>query len=385
MATAPEVLAIEQLHQAAQARIGIAAAYLALAEWEGVNALNADGTSATWLAASVRIITAARKMSRRLAIAYYQLSRALESGSTLGAPINSPATDVTLGQLRKSFREYALDAAALPSPRTLSSDPDIRWFEQQLRERDIPEARTPGRLIRLEDAEVDPLVQNLLDVEGSNSTDSISIDEFEWELEMTFDEVDDAFRDLLREQAVERSTDKTKALRSSNELTPDQALRQIEQSHDAAGSIGSGTVDALGMEGGRRAIDKAIRVDKRIKLVARGTSGDPCAFCAMLASRGFVYTGSTSGVGDTISEDGTLTIEGTLSQDIKMYHVNCHCFPIVRFINTSDTLPPLNAYFQEKWYEVTDGYSGHAATKAFRRWIYAARKANPTAPHSAFI
>ena len=121
------------------------------------------------------------------------------------------------------------------------------------------------------------------------------------------------------------------------------------------------------------AIDKAIRTDRRIKLVARGTGPDPCAFCAMLASRGFVYTGKSSGVGD--SEDGSV------GEEIEKFHVNCHCYPIVRFVNTSDTLPPLNAYFQEKWYEVTANYSGHDAAKAFRRWIYAQRKANPTSPH----
>jgi hypothetical protein len=370
MATAPETLALERVHQAAQARLGIAAAFMALAEWENVHALkNEDDAAATaWLVVSLRILTAVQKMSRELAISYYQLNRALETGRTLGAPINSPETDVTLGQLRKTFRNYALDVAALPSPHTLSSDPDIRWFEEQLKERDMPDA--PNRLVRLEDAQVDPLIQNLLDVEGSNNSEPVTIDKFTWEPPMTFEQVDEEFRDLLRKQAIERSVDKTKALRSSTELTPGQALRQIEESHAAAGSIGSGTVDALGMEGGRQAIDTAIRKDKRIKLVARGTGPDPCAFCAMLASRGFVYTGTTSGVGD-----------GTEGEEIKKFHVNCHCYPIVRFVNTSDTLPPINAYFQEKWYEVTANYSGHDAVKAWRRWIYAQRKANPLNPH----
>lgn len=369
MATTNEVLALERLHQAAQARLGIAAAYLALSAWDSVHANKADQTSAAWLLTSLRIITAVRKMSRQLAISYYQLARGLETGSTLGEPPGSTG-DVTLGDLRKTFRNTALDIASLPSPRKLSSDPDIRWFEEQLNERDIPEASTPGRLIRLEDAEVDPLIQELLDVEGSNNSDPIKIDKFEWEPDMTFDEVEEEFRDLLRKQAVERSTDKVEALRSSTELSPDQVLTQIEQSHAAAGSIGSGTVDALGMEGGRQAIDKAIQTDKRIKLVARGTSADPCAFCAMLASRGFVFSGETSGVGD-----------GTEGEQIKKFHVNCHCYPIVRFVNTSDTLPPLNVYFREKWYEVTAGRHGQDAVKAFRRWIYAQRKANPLNPH----
>ena len=176
----------------------------------------------------------------------------------------------------------------------------------------------------------------------------------------------------MNDQALERST----RLRGRDtELSPDQVLTQIEDSHAAAGSIGSGTVDALGMEGGRQAIDKAIRTDRRVKLVARGTGPDPCAFCAMLASRGFTYTGETSGVGD--SDDGSV------GEEIKKFHINCHCYPIVRFVNVSSTLPALNLYFREKWYEVTDNYTGHGKAKAFRRWIYAQRKANPDAPHGA--
>jgi len=221
---------------------------------------------------------------------------------------------------------------------------------------------------------VDPLVQKLLDVvEDSPDTEPVTIDEFEWEEELSLEEVDDLFRVLLRKQAVERSADKAKALRSSTTLSPDQVLTQIEESHAAAGSIGSGTVDALGMEGGREAIDKAIQTDRRVKLVARGTGPDPCAFCAMLASRGFVYTADTAGVGD--ANDG--------AEEIKKYHVNCHCFAIVRFVNVSSTLPALSLYFREKWYEVTAGYSGHDAVKAFRRWIYAQRKADPANPHGA--
>jgi Flp pilus assembly secretin CpaC len=122
---AAEVAAVEQLHQAAQARLGIAAAYLALSEWKSVNANNPDETSQTWILVSIRIIVAVRKLSRQLAINYYQLVRGLETGSTLGAPANSTG-NVTLGDLRKNFRDMALDVAALPSPRTVSDDPDIR-------------------------------------------------------------------------------------------------------------------------------------------------------------------------------------------------------------------------------------------------------------------
>ena len=366
-----EIAAVEQLHQAAQARLGIAAAYLALAEWQSVHALKPNETSLAWILVSIRIITAVRKLSRQLAVNYYQLVRGLETGSTLGAPENSTG-NVTLGDLRKNFRDLALDVAALPSPLSPSDDPDIRWFEEELKSRDLPEATTPGRLIRLADAEVDPLIQDLLDVEDSSTnSEPVTIDEFDWEEAMTLDEVDEEFRALLRKQARDAEA-KVRALRSSTELSPDQVLTQIEQSHAAAGSVGSGTVDAIGMEGGRQVIDTALKSDRKVKMIARGTSGDPCAFCAMLASRGFVFVGATSGVG--ASEDFTV------SQDIKKYHVNCHCFPLVKFTTTS-ALPQLNRYFKQQWPIVTEGNFGLDALNAWRRWIYAKRKLNPDNPH----
>jgi hypothetical protein len=371
---AAEVAAVEQLHQAAQARLGIAAAYLALAEWRSVNPNNPDETSQAWLLVSIRIIVAVRKLSRQLAINYYQLVRGLETGSTLGAPENSTG-NVTLGDLRKNFRDTALDVAALPSSRTVSDDPDIRWFEEQLKSVDLPDkAPPPPRSIRLEDAEVDPLIQDLLDVEGSDSSAPVTIDEFDWEDAMTRDEIDEEYRALLRKHARDAAA-KARALRSSTELSPDQVITQIEKSHEASGSNGSGTVDAAGMEGGRQVIDTALSRDRKVKMIARGTSGDPCAFCAMLASRGFVFVGASSGVG--ANEDFTV------SQDVKAYHKHCHCFPIVKFTTTSQ-LPELNKYFKKQWPIVTEGHSGLDALNAWRRWIYAQRKANPDSPFGAY-
>lgn len=365
MATASEVLALEELHQATQARLGLLAAYLSLAEWETVSALDATATAASWLAGSLRVIAAIRKMSRQLAISYYQLSRALETGRTLGVPEGSTG-DVTLGELRKNFRDNVLDIASLPSTRTTSDDPDIRWFEESLRAQDDRDAEN-SRSIRIAEVRVDPLIQNLMDVEGTDDSTPVQIDRYEWPEAMPFEEVERVYRSLLRKQAVDHSTDAAKKIRADEELTPDLAFTQIEVAHAAAGSIGSGTVDAAGMEGGREVVNQAIRRDRLVKAVARGTSTDPCAFCAMLASRGFVYKSEkTAYVGD----------------DVEKVHINCHCFPIVRWTRETE-LPEMNAYFQEKWPEVTAGYSGQDAVKAWRRWIYAQRKANPSAPHGA--
>jgi hypothetical protein len=365
MATEPEVLAVEKLHQAAQARLGFAAAFLSLAEWQAVAPLNPAGTAASWLTFSLKTIVAIRILSRKLAVQHYQLIRALETGRTLGVPEGFPATtgSTTLGQLRSNFRATALDIASLPSSRNRSDDPDIRWFEEHLAS--IPPDALPGK-IHLDDIEVDPLIQDLLDVEGSGDATAVPIDKYKWPEDMSLPQVDRAYRDLLRKQTTD-AAGKVDDLRKNADLSPDEALTLIETTHDSAGSVGSGTVDSAGMASGRDAILGAIRNDRLVLAVARGTGPNPCAFCAMLASRGFAYKSeATAGVGD--------------SEAIVKYHIHCHCYPIFRFIRESE-LPPLNRYFQEKWYEVTAGYSGHAAVKAWRRWIYARRKANPQAPH----
>jgi len=366
VATAAEVLAAERLHQAAQARLAAAAAYIALAEWQSVSPLNPQDTAESWLRNSILVIVAIRKLSRKLAVSHYQLIRALETGRTLGVPEGSPDEDVTLGELRKNFRDNALDVAALPSPRTRSDDPDIRWFEEQLAS--VNPDTVPGT-VRLEDAEVDPLIQDLLDVEGRDSDTEVTVDDFEWPEDLTAEEVNDVYYDQLRKRIVTPLADKGKALRSSPELTPDQVITQIEDSHSKSGSTGSGTVESAGLDAGRAAVTTAIRNDRLVLAVARGTSSDPCAFCAMLASRGFVYKNNqTAGV----DEDDV----------VKKYHVHCRCFPIYRWVKES-TLPPLNAYFKKQWPIVTAGYSGVDALNAWRRWIYAKRKNNPGAPHGS--
>lgn len=357
MATAPEVLALERLHQAAQARVALAAAFLSLAEWEQVAALQAQATSAIWLAASLRTIYAAGILSTAMAISYYRLARALETGRTMGE-----GEETTLGALRREFRDLAIDAAALPHPRSPSKDPDVQWFERtlsQINAEDLP--------FDFRDAEIDPLIQDLLDTEGNGADRTIQMDPYIWPDPPTKDEVEELYSEILQKQAIKRLSDNVRFLRSNPDLTPDQALELFDDAHAAAGSNGSGTVDAASIAPAREVIDTAARQDKLVLAVARGTSSDPCAFCAMLASRGFVYkSDKTAHVGD---DDVAAKV-----------HIHCHCFPIYRWVKESE-LPPLNRYFQAKWPEVTAGYSGTDALNAWRRWIYSQRKANPDAPH----
>lgn len=56
----------------------------------------------------------------------------------------------------------------------------------------------------------------------------------------------------------------------------------------------SGSVSRLVGDGGRRTISASIRADRQALGYARVTSGNPCYFCALLASRGAVYKSETA-------------------------------------------------------------------------------------------
>lgn len=97
---------------------------------------------------------------------------------------------------------------------------------------------------------------------------------------------------------------------------------------------------------GRDTILNTARRDPRALGWARVTDGSPCAFCAMLASRGAVYQ-SESTAGDA-------------------YHDRCGCFAAPVY-STDDEIPGRGDEFAGLWAESTAGKSGTDAIRAFRQ------------------
>jgi hypothetical protein len=71
------------------------------------------------------------------------------------------------------------------------------------------------------------------------------------------------------------------------------AGRTPEDARSAALTRTSGTVTRQVLTGGRETILLSVAEDKDARGWARVTDGDPCAFCALLASRGPVYKADT--------------------------------------------------------------------------------------------
>lgn len=117
----------------------------------------------------------------------------------------------------------------------------------------------------------------------------------------------------------------------------DTALR-----HGQARSAAAAMRHAL--NGGRDTVLGSVVGDDRALGWARATSGHACAFCAMLASRGPIYS------------EGTVTFR---AHD----HCSCSAEPVYR----DDAAWPAGAEkYRDLWDEATGGLSGDQALSAFR-------------------
>lgn len=105
------------------------------------------------------------------------------------------------------------------------------------------------------------------------------------------------------------------------------------------------------LNAGRGTVVDSVRADGAALGWARATSGKPCGFCAMLASRGPVYDA------DSVGFD---------AHD----HCSCSAEPVYR---DGSPWPAGAEDFRTLWDETTVGLSGDAARNAFRAVIEAAR------------
>jgi hypothetical protein len=113
---------------------------------------------------------------------------------------------------------------------------------------------------------------------------------------------------------------------------------------EGAASVARAAV-RLALDGGRETLLDTMRDDQRALGWARSASGNACAFCAMLASRGPVYKEDSAGF---------------------QSHDGCGCTPEPVFDEDADW-PAGSREYQQMWKDLTDGQSGPDAINAFRR------------------
>lgn len=125
-----------------------------------------------------------------------------------------------------------------------------------------------------------------------------------------------------------------------------QQGRDERTAGDNALAAVTGSASRHVLTGGREAMLTLVKADDRAIGWARVTDGDPCAFCAMLASRGPAYKSAASAEFQA--------------------HDQCACTAEAVFSRSAAWPGDARAY-QRLWYASTKGYNGQDAINAFRR------------------
>lgn len=131
------------------------------------------------------------------------------------------------------------------------------------------------------------------------------------------------------------------------------AGKNPQQAMDAAAVRLVGSTQYLALEGGRQAMQRSIAADERATGWARVTDDDPCAWCAMLASRGPVYKSAKTA--------------GDPRRGGNRYHDHCGCQAWPAFTNDEPFIGVAEKLYDD-WLRTTRGRGGQHAVNAFRRW-----------------
>jgi hypothetical protein len=121
----------------------------------------------------------------------------------------------------------------------------------------------------------------------------------------------------------------------------------VERARNNAGVRLSGATSKLVLDVGRQTVQQAVLDDFEALGWARVTDAKPCAFCALLASRGPVY-----------KSERTAAFQA---------HNHCACMPAAVFSHDEAWLGNAEE-LQQQWYQATQGHSGKAAIRAWRQY-----------------
>jgi len=160
-------------------------------------------------------------------------------------------------------------------------------------------------------------------------------------------------------------------LRRRLQDTPGDPLRERQQAlldRGADAAINDALQEAINsasgatarhvLNGGRDSIRDGVKKDKVALGYVRVTRANPCAFCAMLASR-IVYKDNLYSEHSFDRSDPRFDGEGTAK-----VHDNCYCTLRPIYSKRADEIPELNRRFDEMWRQRGDG----DALNAFRRY-----------------
>ncbi|UQI46727.1 hypothetical protein M1P56_21420 [Streptomyces sp. HU2014] len=223
-----------------------------------------------------------------------------------------------------------------------------------------------------------------LRVPEPDDMDRVVVEEFDWPEEPREDHGRAAVASLVATGPA-RVREELQRLESQRDdgrgrLDAPGFLANLDDMMARTGRVAAGAADRETLRGGRELITSASREDRRALGWARITDGDPCSFCAMLVSRGAVYSSrATAASGGRRkpqgSPDGRVRVNRrspVSREDLTRYHYLCHCQTIPVYSRT-DFMTPQARDYDRQWREVTRGTTGAESLRVWRRHIDAQR------------
>ena len=329
-----EAEAVLLAFQAALVRLGIKSIVAIMKSWRRMPANKAVEQSDEWLNGAVDLVMTDRARSRELAVAFYRLSRALRTGTTIPDPYDPIPRAVTLGQLR---REFDLLTKSIDKP----SETPATGTTDGPPTSDTPDDYKPS--------EGDDTAIPIEEIDGFTDEGDTDADQLESEAEKEARIVLEA----LGPKSLKRRVDEIDHQRPATEV--DQ-LR--DEAHAKAGARTASAADRIVKNGARDTVTSLAERDKRVLGYVRvSKTGTPCGFCAMLISRGVIFYKSAS--------------SAELSEG-RQYHDNCNCIAVPVYSMSqyeNDPAFALNREYSDLWPKVTKGLSGKKALSAWRRYF----------------
>jgi hypothetical protein len=157
----------------------------------------------------------------------------------------------------------------------------------------------------------------------------------------------EAVRPRIDWAGFDRAAERSLLVTGPGELKRQAGMGRAErQARDRGLVVASGSASRHVLNGGRETALTLIHADDTVLGWARVTDSDPCAFCALLASRGPVYRSPKRASFPA--------------------HDGCCCTAEAVY-SSSASWPGRAREFQRLYYRSTKGYSGKDAINAFRR------------------
>lgn len=338
MASTPEGRRLTEAHRQAQQQVRADFLLEFLALWALLDTARLDDTGPGWVSAVMRAVAAHRLVSAEVATQYFYDFAAAEAPSSIARP--RPAIELPPG--------------VTSSPRPPAAPP-----RRQARRRDpVFPARRESQTRRPRGEDVIP--------RGDGSGLRWDVDETAIERPRTRIEIPDIDW-VERDRAVEVSLNVTGPIGQKSKIKRKKPLRLVQ---DESFVQAAGAASRHVLDGGNRSVLKLIEENDRLIGYIRVTDGDPCYFCAMLASRGPVYRTPKRAGPNQRGERNSSGRAGEAFTGAGAWKVHDNCACTVEPVFSSNTeWPGRGREFAQLWQDnISKRYSGDEAVKAWRQF-----------------